>query len=146
MRLITGWRGALIGMLAAAGLATPILAVGISPLRKDGATVGPAKAFYLTVINPYAQPMQFVAYLDGRKNGSPAAAQEGGQAQDGVVISPARMTIKGGGQRRILVLLKELAPGSSREARVCAELAQQKGMINARVCSTLVAHRVFSAG
>jgi hypothetical protein len=121
----------LVAVLAAAGLAAPALAVGMAPLVKQGMAVGPAKAFYLTVINPYPQARAYRAYADGDET-----------AAQGITILPAEMTIKPGGQRKIMVILRDLAPGETREARVCAELAKQEGFIHARVCSKLTATRL----
>ncbi len=126
---------------AAAALALgagPALAVGLSPLVKAGDTASPAKAFYLTITNPYPQPRAFRAYVDG--------LAEAEQATDLVDIHPAKLTIKGGGDRRIMVILRGLAPGETREARVCAQLAQSEGMIHARVCSKLSARRPARRG
>lgn len=123
-----------LALVALAGTA-PALAVGLSPLRKEGMTAGPAKAFYLTVINPYDEPRAFRAYVDG--------PQEAGAA---VRIVPETLVVKGGGQRRVTVILRDLASGETRETRVCAELAKQEGMIHARVCSQLVARRLAPRG
>lgn len=117
--------------VVAVGLTVPAFGVGMAPLAKQGMTVGPAKAFYLTVINPYAQPRAFRAYVDGAE-----------AAGEGIAILPAEVTIKPGGQRRIVVILRDLAPGQTREARICAELAKQEGFIHARVCSKLSATRL----
>lgn len=111
-----------------AALAGPALAVGMGPLAIKGKTPGPAKAFYLTVYNPYEVPRAFRAYAEGE------AAN--------VTIAPATLTIKPGGQRRIMVILRGIEPGETREARICAELAKQEGMIHARVCSALSATRL----
>ncbi|GMM92371.1 hypothetical protein [Qipengyuania sp. MTN3-11] len=118
-----------IGVLAGL-IAAPALAVGLSPLAKEGLTAGPAKAFYLTVINPYPQPREFRLYAEGEGGGAP------------LDILPANPTIKGEGQRRVTVILRDLDPGEIRETRICAELARQEGMIHARVCSRLLARRV----
>ena len=119
--------------LAICALATPALAVGLSPLRKEGAVAGANKAYYLTVINPYADRREFVAYQDGLdQNAKPPQ----------LTIHPARLAIAPRGQRRIMVIVRELAPGETRETRVCAELAKQQGMFHARVCSTLVSRRL----
>lgn len=111
-------------------IAVPALAVGLAPLSKEGLTGGPAKAFYLTIINPYQQPREFRLYVEAAP-GTPQAT-----------ILPERVNIKAEGQRRVTVILRDLAPGETRETRVCAELAKQEGMIHARVCSNLVARRV----
>lgn len=115
-------------------LAGPALAVGLAPLAKEGLTVGPHKAFYLTVINPYTQARTF------------AVAPDGEDAAGHIAILPATLTIKPGGQRRIMVVLRDLAPGETRTTRVCAQLAQQEGMIHARVCSKLSARRLGPRG
>lgn len=129
---------AALGLAASLALAGPALAVGLGPLEKAGDTMGPAKAFYLTVINPYDGPRTFRAYAEG-----PAGAEAQPEAAASrVSILPATMTIKAGGQRRIVVILRDLAPGETREQRICAELAQQEGMVHARVCSKLSARRI----
>lgn len=124
-----------------ASLTVPALAVGLSPMRKEGPVAGPAKAFYLTVINPYPEAREFVAYQDGR-----VAAEGGEEGPRAVAILPARLAIKGQGTRRITVIVRDLSPGETRETRVCAELAKQEGMVHARVCSTLVARRIAPRG
>lgn len=130
-------------MLALA-LAAPALAVGLSPLAKAGDTAGPNKAFYLTVINPYREARTFRAYEDGAEAAASGAADAGAPAR--LSILPATVTIKPGGQRRIVVILRGLTPGETRETRVCAELAKQEGMIHARVCSRLTARRLVPRG
>lgn len=120
-----------IGVLAAVCCAAPALAVGMTPLHKEGLTGSSKKAFYLTVMNPYKSTREYRAYVSGE----PADAV-------GITILPERMVIKSGGQRRVMVIINDLEPGQSRETHVCAELAKNEGMINARVCSTLLARRV----
>lgn len=127
--------------VAFVGLAAPALAVGLAPIRKEGPVAGPAKAFYLTVINPYPDAREFVAYQDGR-----VAHEGGGEGPRAVAILPARLAIKPKGERRITVIVRDLARGETRETRVCAELAKQEGMVHARVCSTLVARRIAPRG
>lgn len=132
--------GLRVGGLALAGLAAPALAVGLSPIRKEGPAAGPAKAFYLTVINPYPEVREFVVYQDGRP-------VDGGEERPReIAILPARLAIKAKGDRRITVIVRDLAPGETRETRVCAELAKHEGMVHARVCSTLVARRIVTRG
>ena len=132
----------LVGAIVALA-ATPALAVGLSPLRKEGPTAGPAKAFYLTLINPYPEPRAYRAYVDGA---APVTGESGEGAANDVVILPATVTIKGQGQRRLTIIVRGLEPGETRETRICAQLAKQEGMINARVCSTLVARRLATRG
>lgn len=116
-------------------LGAPALAIGLGPLSHDGITDGPAKGFYLTAINPYDEPRNFRAF---------AAPMYGGMNDDiaAIDIRPAQFRLAAGKQRRVLVVVQDLAPGETRKFRVCAELAQQEGMINARVCSKLAARRV----
>lgn len=119
----------------AAAAAVPALAVGLAPLSREGVSDGPEKGFFLTVINPYAEPRNFRAYAVGWDD----------EATGGVTtidIRPAQFRIAAGKQRRILVVAQDLSPGEMRRFRVCAELAQQEGLINARVCSKLAARRV----
>ncbi len=131
-----------IAPIAALALASPAFAVGLAPLSKEGLTAGPSKAFYLTVINPYAEARTFHIYRD--PGAAPAATLD--QAEEDIAILPTDVTIKPGGQRRIMVVLRNLAPGETRTARVCAQLAQQEGIIHARVCSKLGARRLARRG
>lgn len=119
-------------------LASPAFAVGLSPLGKDGLTAGPNKAFYLTVINPYAEPRVFTVTPEAEATPAPTEAL----ATKDIAILPATLTIAPRGQRRVMVVLRNLAPGESRTARVCAQLAKQEGLIHARVCSKLSARRL----
>lgn len=119
----------------AAATAGPVFAVGLSPLAREGASDGPEKGFFLTVINPYAEPRNFRAYAVGWDD-------ETTDTVTAVDIKPAQFRIAAGKQRRILVVAHDLTPGEMRQFRVCAELAQQEGPINARVCSKLAARRV----
>lgn len=130
-----------IASLAAFAVAGPAFAVGLAPLAKEGLAIGPSKAFYLTVINPYAEARAFRIYVDDRSTAASAMPAVPGEATENVAILPATVTIKPAGQRKILVVMRDLAPGETRNVRVCAELAQQEGMINARVCSKLSASR-----
>lgn len=121
----------------AAALAVPAAGVGMGPLAREGVTDGPRKGFYLPVSNPYAEPREFRAY--------PTAIEDTGVADAAAMavdIRPTRFRLAAGGQRRILVVAQDLTPGETRRFRVCAELAQQEGFINARVCSKLAARRL----
>ena len=69
MRAIAGAAALLV---AVAALAVPASAVGLGPLRKEGVTDGPAKAFYLTLINPYAGRESFRIYAIGVDDENPA--------------------------------------------------------------------------
>jgi len=131
-------RGALPALLlAGAAFAAPALAVGLGPLVKTGVTDGPAKAFYLTVINPYPTAQAFRAYAVGFEDEVPAGR---------VKIAPADITIGGRKSRRILVIANEMTPGESYPFRVCAERrVKQEGTIHARVCSKLTARRLPGA-
>ncbi len=123
--------------LLALAASVPAAAVGLGPLSRSGITDGPAKAFYLTVMNPYAGPVGFRAYAIGSDDEGP---------QSRVQVFPDRVRLAGGSQRRILVVAKNLARGETYAFRVCAEREQQTGgMINARVCSKLSARRLGPA-
>ncbi|MBX7483553.1 hypothetical protein [Qipengyuania qiaonensis] len=114
-------------------VAVPALAVGMGPLEKSGITDGPAKGFYLTVLNPYGKAETFRTF--------PAVI--GGEAEPyGVTIRPARFVLAAGRQRRVLVVVEGLDPGETRTFRVCAEKDREEGMIHARVCSKLSARRI----
>ena len=119
--------------LCALCVAAPLSAVGLSPLVKSGLTDGPAKAFRLTVINPYRDAREFRLYVE-------SAAEVG--SDENIQIRPGKLRIAGQKQRRVLVILTDLKPGENRSVRVCASLAEQQGIINARVCSDFSARRV----
>ena len=63
-----------IARLAALALftsAVPCAAVGLGPLEKSGVTDGPAKAFYLSLANPYSTAERFVAEAVGPDDDAP---------------------------------------------------------------------------
>ncbi|QYU69391.1 hypothetical protein J4558_04395 [Leptolyngbya sp. 15MV] len=130
-----GRRRRIAAAMLAMAVAAPALAVGLAPLGREGITDGPEKGFFLTVINPYAEPRNFRAYATGWDDDDAGTALA-------VDIRPAQFRIAAGKQRRILVVAQDLSPGEARRFRVCAELARQEGLINARVCSKLAARRV----
>lgn len=120
--------------LGSALLAGPASAVGLGPLVKEGATDGPDKAFYLTLINPYPMRTRFTAYAVGAEDEVPAAR---------VRILPADVWLAGERTRRIVVIAGGLAPGETYRFRVCAErVSNEEGSIHARVCSRLAARRL----
>ena len=118
------------GLLAAA----PALAVGLGPLSKEGITDSDRKGFYLTVINPYPHAQTFMLSPLDPVAETPAPR---------VVVIPARVTIGGGGNRKVLVVASDLTPGERYAFRVCAEMPPQPmEIIHARVCSKLAARRL----
>ena len=123
-----------ITLIALLGVAGPAAAVGLGPLTKEGFTDGPAKAFYLTVINPYPRAERF----------NLSALQLNGEvAEARVTIFPSPVTVGGKGTRRVLVIARDLAPGETHTFRVCAERAPlPQETIHARVCSKLAARRL----
>ena len=121
--------------ILAAAATGPAVAVGLAPLSREGVSDGPEKGFFLTVINPYAEPRNFRAYPIGWDDDAIDTVAA-------VDIRPAQFRIAAGKQRRILVVAGDLTPGELRRFRVCAELAQQEGPINARVCSKIAARRL----
>lgn len=124
------FRALLLAMMMA--FSAPAIAVGMSPLSKDGITHAHAKAFYLKVINPYRDARDFRVY---------AIDEDGNEKTANVEIVPNRLLLGGNRSRKLIVLIKGLRPGEKRTVRVCAELNQQEGVINARVCSKLSASR-----
>lgn len=119
--------------IALAGTSVPVFAVGLGPLSREGVTRSPAKAFYLDLRNPYANPRNFRIYSED-DNGLPTELVE---------IRPASLRLPGNSGRRILVIAGGLAPGEDRSFRVCAELDEDtRGAIHARVCSQLRARRI----
>ena len=123
----------LIAMAACAALAVPAFAVGMGPLEKEGLTDGPAKGFYLTVVNPFDDVETFRLY---------PAVIGGEDPVPDVRIHPEKFRLAAGRQRRGLVVAQNLEPGETRVFRVCAEKNEQEGMIHARVCSKLTASRI----
>jgi hypothetical protein len=127
-------RNGLCALLATAILSGPLLAVGLGPLQRSGVTDGSGKIFYLTLINPYPHAETFEAVPVA--NDSEAIAPR-------VVVFPPRATVHANGSRRLLVIIKPLAPGETYAFRVCAARPPQpKETIYARVCSHLVARRL----
>lgn len=128
----------LLTLAALAGLAGPASGVGLGPLSKEGITDGPAKAFYLTVINPYAQAERFTL--------SPLALDSETPAPN-VTIFPSPVVVGGRAARRVLIITTRLEPGQTYVFRVCAERAPlPQETIHARVCSKLAARRVRARG
>lgn len=123
-----------LGALAAA--ATPAGAVGLGPLVNQGIIDGPRKAFYLTLLNPYRQPVEFIAYPAGLADDDPAPTR--------VAVFPNDVTLGSERSRKLLVIASDLAVGESFTFRVCAErkTPPQGIEIHARVCSKLTARRV----
>lgn len=120
-----------LALLVAASAAQ---AVGLGPLTASGTTNSDRKGFYLTLINPYPATVQFRLY--GIEWDSEQPAQR-------VRIPVNRPLLGPKSQRRILVIAFALKPGEHHSFRVCAERADSaaEGMINARVCSKLIARR-----
>lgn len=124
----------LLALVAALALASPASGVGLGPLRKEGITDGPRKGFYLTVINPYPQAETFILDPLAESDETPTAR---------VVVIPARVRIAAGGNRTVLAMARDLAPGETYAFRVCAQRPPQPmEMVQARVCSTLRARRI----
>jgi hypothetical protein len=110
-------------------------AVGLGPLSADGLTRTDRKGFYLTVINPYPTAERFNLYAVGWDDEN--AVERVRIPLDKPVLGPKS-------QRRLLVVATGLVPGEDYKFRVCAERIEPKGkgLVNARVCSKLTAHRV----
>ncbi len=122
----------------ACAAAAPAGAVGFGPLSKEGIVDGPAKAFYLDLINPYPVPTEFVVnpvHLDDEER------------QEHVRVVPPRITLGANRSRRILVVVDHLTVGETARFRVCAERAvDPEGVsVHARVCSKLAARRIDRA-
>ena len=129
---------AALALALVAGAVSPALAVGLGPLSKSGITDGPAKAFYLTLYNPYKARTAFDVYAIG-------SADEAPQAR---VRFPVRsFALRAESGRRFVVIADGLAPGESYAFRVCAEKADDKEEpIHARVCSRITARRIGGGG
>lgn len=126
-------RTVLVTFLALA--ATSASAVGLGPLKLEGAIDGPREGFSLNLYNPYADATEFVLYPVGMDDET---------AQDRVTILPAQISLGGQHDRRILVIANDLAVGETYKFRVCAQRTTppEGVMINARVCSKITARRV----
>lgn len=127
---------AIARLLAAAAVigAAPAAAVGLGPLTKSGLTDGERKAFYLTLINPYRVATTFRAYAIGYDDET---------AEPRVRIVPDVAKLGGESNRKLLVIADHIAPGESLSFRVCAERVEtNQEILNARVCSKLVARRL----
>lgn len=123
----------LLAAMTAFAAAEPALSVGLGPLAKEGVTGGPAKAFYLTLINPYDEPRTFQAK---------GFDLEGNQA-DRIRVSPSLVRMAPKSERRLIVVAGDLEPGEDFTFRVCAEQAGPvTGRLHARVCSRLRARRI----
>lgn len=122
-------------MIALVASVVPAGAVGLGPLMNSGLTLSDRKGFYLTLINPYATRETFRLYGIAWSDETPDAR---------VVIPVNEVALGAGAQRRILVVYTGLEPGEEHRFRVCAQRAgpRQEALIDARVCSKLVARRV----
>lgn len=109
-------------------------AVGLGPLSKSGITDGAAKAFYLTLSNPYPTMERFHAN----------SLMTDSELDPGrVIIFPSRVALGPGGHRQLLIIVRGLAPGEHFRFRVCAGRdPKPEEIVYARVCSTLTARRL----
>lgn len=124
-----------IGLLAAAFASTSAAAIGLGPLRLDGATAGPRRGFNLHLINSDAEVAMLVAYAVGPNDEAPDPR---------VTIWPARARLAANANRRLFVIAEGLAPGERRQFRVCAEREDEDRSVtlHARVCARLTATRL----
>lgn len=112
----------------------PAGGVGLGPLTKQGLTDGPAKAFYLTLLNPYQGRTAFAVYAIGVDDETPQAR---------VRLPRAPIALGSKASRRLMIIATGLEPGETYAFRVCAEKSQQEEeQIHARVCSRIIARRV----
>ena len=127
-------RRAAVALAFAATLAVPAGAVGLGPLSKSGITDGPAKAFYLTLYNPYRARTAYAVYAIGTADETPQAR---------VRFPVKTFALRAESGRRFMVIADGLAPGETYTFRVCAEKADdEKEPIHARVCSRITARRI----
>jgi len=121
-------------LIALLCIGAPALAVGLGPLTKSGVTDGEAKAFYLTLINPYPHVETFHSVAIGADDEVRA---------ERVALFPADVAIGGGRSRKLLVIVRPLKPGETYAFRVCAaKTPAPQETIHARVCSKLAARRL----
>lgn len=114
--------------------AVPADSVGLGPMRRDGITGGPAKAFYLTLINNEPQMAMLSVAAFSKEVDLPAAR---------VRIIPDHVMMGASSTRRLLVIASGLAPGETYDFRVCAHRTPRpEETIDARVCSQLTARRI----
>lgn len=132
-------RRLLTGALAAAFASTAAGAIGLGPLRLDGATAGPRRGFNLQLINSDRDAATLVAYAVGVGDETPDPR---------VRIWPARARLAANGSRRLFVIAEDLAPGEVRRFRVCAEREDEDESVTlrARVCAKLTATRLGVQG
>lgn len=110
------------------------LAVGLGPLEKSGLTDGAAKAFYLTLINPYPRTERFTV--------EPLALLDESRATR-VIIFPAEAAVAPNRSRQLLVIVRQLTLGETYIFRVCAQRPPRpEESVHARVCSKLTARRL----
>lgn len=127
---------ALVATFCLGALISPAGAVGFGPLALEGATKSDRKGFYLTLINPYPTTETFQIHSIGFASEDP---------EKRVSIPIRHLTLGPNLQRRLLVVATRLAPGEEYKFRVCAERFDPKmeALVNARVCSKLIARRVI---
>lgn len=134
IRTFRGSAAALVAVLASGTVG----AVGLGPLSKAGVTDGPAKAFYLTLFNPYPARTSFVIY---------AVGNDDEERQGRVHVPVAPMPLAGQTSRKFMIYADGLTPGETYAFRVCAEKADnQESEIHARVCSRITARRLVAGG
>lgn len=118
----------------ATAIASPAFGSGLGPLEKAGVTDGEAKAFYLTLMNPYDRTTEFEVLPLGMGNEV---------ADHRVTVFPAHPRLGPRKSRKILVIVRPLEPGETHQFRVCAaRRPDPKDTVYARVCSKLSARRL----
>lgn len=116
--------------------AAPAFGVGLGPLSKEGVTFGPAKAFYLTLSNPYREAESFDV----------SAVSFSGEPESRVRVHPDKVRMGGRQSRKLIVVVGQLKPGETHSFKVCAfRSPNPEDVIRAQVCSKLTARRLGSS-
>lgn len=102
-------------------------AQSLSPMRADGNTPSDAKAFRLTVGNPYATRMTFLVIPMTPDFSRPVA---------GAVVSAPELRLAPGASRPVIVTFKIDPALKERTIGVCVQPKNLEGTVLPRVCGT----------
>ncbi|QPH53138.1 hypothetical protein [Pontivivens ytuae] len=121
----------LAGILQAGAAA----ALGLQPMRAEGATPGGAKAFYINVLNPFDYAVQYELTLLEPDLQTPA-----GRA----AISRSLLTVPPGRSQRVVLTFDIDEASDERTVRLCAFDPSNVGDVLVRVCGTYTGYRFGS--
>ena len=120
-------------LIAVIFLAGTAFAQGLTPMKREGVTAGPAKAFYVAVRNPYDRPMSFSitpVETDFETLASRAKAR------------PHRVRLGAQKTRRVILLFEIPQNAKERTIALCVQPEEPLGSVVTRVCGTYTARRV----